>query len=146
MIKGTHINLKDEIVIPLSELIFQFSTSGGPGGQHANRSATRVSLLFDVANSPSLNENSRALIQQRLAHRLDKEGKLHINVRDSRSQKRNREIATARLVRLLIDALEEPQERIKTNPSPTKIEERRSEKKKRSRRKRERGKDWSNDF
>lgn len=143
MTKATNIKIKDKITIPLSEIGFQFSTSSGPGGQHANRSATRVTLLFDVANSPSLDETSRARLQERLAQRLDKEGILHIHAQDLRSQRRNREIALARLKRLLTDALHEPKERIKTTPSPTKIEKRKAQKKKQSRRKQDRQTDWS---
>jgi len=143
MTKVTHITLKEKITIPISELVFQFSTSSGPGGQHANRSATRVTLLFDIANSPSLDETSRAHLQEKLAHRLNNEGILHIHAQDSRSQKRNREIALARLITLLAEALVEPKPRLKTTPSPAKQEKRVSEKKKLSRRKQDRRKDWS---
>ncbi len=145
MTKEIYIKIKDKITIPISELIFQFSTSSGPGGQHANRSATRVTLCFDVAHSPSLDDNIRLHLLEELAHRLDKEGILHIHVQDTRSQKRNREIAISRLMSLLSDAVEEPAQRVKTSPSPTKLKKRKSEKKKLSQRKEERRRDWSNE-
>lgn len=143
MTKDTHIIIKEKIAIPISELIFQFSISSGPGGQHANRSATRVTLLFDVINSPNIDDATRSRLQDKLAQRLDKKGILRIQAQDSRSQKRNREIAISRLMTLLSEALEEPKQRIKTTPSPAKLKKRESEKKKISRRKQERRKDWS---
>lgn len=137
------IQIDDNITIPYSELRFQFSTSSGPGGQHANRSATRVTLLFNVATSPSLGERSRQRLFENLASRLDKQGVLHIHVQDSRSQVQNREIAVARLVALLTEAVTEPTERIEAGLPIVAREKRLTEKKKQSRRKQERGADWS---
>ena len=114
MITDKSILIDDDITIPISELRFQFSTSSGPGGQHANRSATRVTLLFDIATSPSLSERSRQRLLEKLAHRLDKQGILRIQAQDSRSQANNREIAISRLMTLLTDALAEPKQRVKT--------------------------------
>ena len=58
-VSGDQINITPELTIPLSELHFRFSRSGGPGGQHVNRTETRVELLFDVAQSPSLTDAQR---------------------------------------------------------------------------------------
>jgi ribosome-associated protein len=137
------IQIGDDITIPVSELKFQFSTSSGPGGQHANRSATRVTLLFDVATSPSLGEHSRQRLLAKLAHRLDKQGILRIQAQDSRSQVNNREIAISRLMTLLTEAMTEPKQRVKTGLPWVAREKRLTEKKKQSRRKQERGADWS---
>ncbi|NCF65589.1 MAG: aminoacyl-tRNA hydrolase [Chloroflexi bacterium] len=137
------IQIDDRTTIPVSELKFLFSTSSGPGGQHANRSATRVTLLFDVSTSPSLGERARQRLLENLAHRLDKQGVLRIQVQDSRSQVQNRQIAISRLVALLSEALTEPKKRIKTEISQIAREKRLAEKKKQSRRKQERGANWS---
>lgn len=131
------------LTIPTSEITFRFSTSSGPGGQHANKSETRVTLLFDVAQSPSLTEEQRALIQQRLGSRLDSNGVLQISVQDSRSQHKNRETAVARFQSLLATALRPRKKRRKTRPSRSAQEKRLQSKKRRGQIKRDRGRDWS---
>lgn len=131
------------LTIPASEISFRFSTSSGPGGQHANKSETRVTLLFDVAQSPSLTEAQRALIQQRLGSRLDSSGVLQISVQDSRSQHKNRETAVARFQAMLAAALAPRKKRRKTRPSRAAQEKRLQTKKRRSQIKRDRGRDWS---
>ena len=78
MLSQSRIQINNELGIPLHELTFRFSRSGGPGGQHVNRSETRVELLFDVAHSPSLDESQRAIILNRLSHQLDKHGVLSL--------------------------------------------------------------------
>ena len=90
------IPINQTLSVPESELQFRFSTGGGPGGQHVNKTATRVTLLFDVANSPSLDEETRVRLLDRLASRLDRRGLLHIDVHESRSQWQNRATAVAR--------------------------------------------------
>src|SRR3954454_22002228 len=83
--------------LPLAELEYSASRSGGPGGQHVNTSSTRIELWWDVANSPSLSPEQRELLLQRLATRLDADGRLRLVSSNSRSQLRNREAATERL-------------------------------------------------
>lgn len=138
----TVIIINERVRIPAAELQFRFSTSSGPGGQHANRSATRVTLLYDVARSPSLDEASRARLLEKLAHRLDKDGVLHIDVQDSRSQHHNRETAVLRFQLILANALQRPKRRRRTKPNQAAIEARLAEKKRRSRRKQERRQQW----
>src|SRR5947209_3177719 len=77
--------------IPLSELEWRFTPSGGPGGQHANRSNTRVEVRFDVATSPSLGERQRARLLERLGPTV------RVVADDERSQARNRALALERL-------------------------------------------------
>jgi ribosome-associated protein len=93
------------VTIPLAELSFRTSRSGGPGGQHVNKVETRVELLFDVAGSPSLDDARRAQLLDALATRLDSAGVLHVVADSSRSQLRNRDEVVARFVTILQAAL-----------------------------------------
>lgn len=136
------IPISADVQIPVAELSFRFSTSSGPGGQHVNKSATKVTLLFDVANSPSLPEEVRTRLLKKLANRIDKEGLLQLHVQSSRSQHRNRDTAVSLFQELLADALKKKKKRRKTKPSAAAQEKRIAEKKKRGQRKKERGKDW----
>lgn len=86
--------------IPRAELTLRFTASGGPGGQHANKAATRVELVFDVESSPSLTETQRRRIVSRLGPVV------RIVADDERSQLRNRRIAEERLAARLASALE----------------------------------------
>ncbi|MFH1330440.1 MAG: peptide chain release factor-like protein, partial [Actinomycetota bacterium] len=90
------------LVIPADELRWRFDTSGGPGGQHANRSATRVELAFDLATSPPVPEAVRARLLERLSPRAPG-GVVRVVVDESRSQWRNRQTARRRLAALLAD-------------------------------------------
>jgi len=130
--------INENLRIPLSELQYRFSTSSGPGGQHANKASTRVTLAFDVANSPFLDEQLRRVLLKRLAPHLDKAGVLQIHVQESRSQYRNREIANGRFRKLLIAALIKRKRRRPTRPSKATIKKRLETKKKRSQKKKER--------
>ena len=134
--------INDALALPLDELVFRFTTGGGPGGQHVNKTATRVVLLFDVARSPSLDEPARALLLERLANRLDRRGVLQLSVQDSRSQWQNRELAIGRLQALLADALRERAERRPTRPSRRARQERLDDKRRRSTVKRQRQQRW----
>ncbi|HZD10722.1 MAG TPA: alternative ribosome rescue aminoacyl-tRNA hydrolase ArfB [Candidatus Binatia bacterium] len=134
--------LENGLTIPAWELTFSFSPSGGPGGQHANRSATRVTLFFDVAHSPSLDEAQRERLLKRLRSRLDQDGMLQLSTQDTRSQHRNREIVVQRFAELLYEALKPRKRRRKTKPSAAANERRLRDKKQRGQRKKERGRDW----
>jgi ribosome-associated protein len=94
--------------IPVSELQFRFTRSGGPGGQHVNTSSTRVELLFDLEGSPSLTDDERALARRKLRRRLDTEGRLRIVAQDERSQHRNRGLAIERFTEAMREALAPP--------------------------------------
>jgi len=124
--------VRPDAQIPVGELRFRFSRSSGPGGQHVNRSATRVELLFDVAGSPSLSEDQRRLILTRLSPYIDKEGVLHLTSQSTRSQWRNREELLERLRTLLAVALTERRQRRPTRPSRAARERRLASKKRRS--------------
>ena len=129
--------------IPLSELTFRFSRSSGPGGQHVNRSETRVELVFDVAHSPSLDEAQREQLLNRLSHLVDQEGLLHLTASESRSQYQNRERVQVRFQKLLQAAFKPRKRRRPTRPTRSSVERRLEDKRRRSASKRERRrKDW----
>jgi len=138
MTNGNAIRITDEVVIPISELRFRFARSSGPGGQHVNRSATQVELLFDVAGSPSLDEAQRQRVLTKLKSRIDKEGVLHLVSQETRSQLRNREEAVERFQELMRDALHVPKSRRPTRPTRAVRERRLEEKRRRSGTKRDR--------
>jgi ribosome-associated protein len=106
-----HLRVTGTCAIPLEELEWRFSGSGGPGGQHANTSNTRVELLFDVAGSPSLAPRQRERLLERLGPVV------RVVVSDTRSQARNRELALDRLRERLAAALRTPRPRRPTAPS-----------------------------
>ncbi len=94
-----------DLTIPLAALLFRFSRSSGPGGQHVNRSATRVELVFDVTGSLILTDLQRAQVHEALASHIDQEGVLHLVSQRTRSQWRNRQDVLARFQFLLGQAL-----------------------------------------
>jgi ribosome-associated protein len=112
-------------LIPESELEERFDTSGGPGGQHANRNQTVVTLRFHVEGS-SLPEEVRAKLRERVGTWVE------VTATDTRSQWRNREIARERLIAKLEGSLVDPNPRTKTKPSRRAREQRLSSKKARS--------------
>jgi ribosome-associated protein len=128
------LRVSDDLVIPASELTWRFDPSGGPGGQHANRSSTRVELLFDVANSDVLDGAMKARIMR---HRSIDLGVISVRVSETRSQWKNRQIARERLVELLTEALRPPPPRRKrTRPGRAARERRLAKKRRRSETKR----------
>lgn len=127
-----------QLQIPLEELRFAASRSGGPGGQHVNTSSTRIELWWDIAASPSLSAPQRARLLERLAPRLDSKGRLRVVSAAHRSQLRNREAATERLRLLVAAALQVPKSRRPTRPTAASKERRLAEKKRRGATKRDR--------
>lgn len=111
------LEISPELRIPLSELDYRASRSGGPGGQHVNTSSTRIEVWWDVAQSPALTPEQRTQLLERLRHRLDSEGRLRLVSSASRSQLRNREDVTERLRELVAAALVLRKKRKPTRPS-----------------------------
>lgn len=140
------IKISDQVAIPENELDFRFVTGGGPGGQHVNKAATKVILSFDVAGSPTLlnqlSERDRFYLLERLNHRLTSEGVLKLQVHETRSQSRNRQIAIFRLQEILREGLRRPKKRKKTRPSRATNQARLEAKKRRGKVKKERSKKW----
>jgi ribosome-associated protein len=120
------------LTIPLEELEWRFTTSGGPGGQHANRSSTRVEVRFDVASSPSLGPRQRARLLERLGPVA------RASAGEARSQARNRAVALERLAGRLAEGLRVEPPRVPTRPSAAAEARRLQEKRRRAALKRER--------
>jgi ribosome-associated protein len=102
--------------IPASELSWSFGPSGGPGGQHANRSNTRAELRYDLASSDAFPERDRRHMLDRLGNRVV-DGVVIVVADESRSQFRNRSIARKRLAEWLTDAMMRPEPRRPTKPT-----------------------------
>ncbi len=114
------------LVLPAAELKWRFTASGGPGGQHANTSNTRVELAFDIASSAALSPAQRARLVERLGETVQ------VVVSDERSQARNRALASARLADRLRKALEVQAPRRPTSPTRGSTERRLQAKRQRS--------------
>jgi ribosome-associated protein len=112
-----YLEITSALFLPLTELDYRATRSGGPGGQHVNTSSTRIEVWWDVRSSPSLTEEQRARLLERLSSRLDGDGRLRVVASESRSQLRNREAATERLRDLVASALAVPKPRKRTRPS-----------------------------
>ena len=127
---GESIRVTRTVELPLSEVNFRTSRSSGPGGQHAQKTETRVEALFDVERSEALSD-----VQKRRV--LARRGPvLRAVAQDERSQLRNRELALERLVDQLREALRVPRKRRPTKPSQAAVERRLQEKRRRSQTKR----------
>jgi ribosome-associated protein len=111
------LRVKPGLAIPLAEIAFSADTSGGKGGQHANRSSTRVELRFDVLGSPTLSARQRGMIAEKLGARIAADGTLRVVSARERSQLQNRRAALARLAELLARGLERPAPRTATRPT-----------------------------
>ena len=128
-------------LIPDSELSWTFSPSGGPGGQHANRSNTRAEVRFDLGRSPSIPEHLKEHMLRRLGRRAF-DGVVSVTADDTRSQGQNRRIAVERLAMILNEAAHRPRRRRPTRPTASSRERRLEQKKRRSDVKRARRSEW----
>jgi len=124
------LRINDTLSIPADELEWTFSPSGGPGGQHANRSSTRAELRFDVAASRAFDE----VTQRTVLRKIDPDTVMSVTVDETRSQWRNRQMAARRLADRIRDALKpDPPPRRPTKPSRSARRRRVDEKRSRSR-------------
>ena len=132
------IRISRSVTIPDSELDVRFTRSGGPGGQHANKTSTRVEIAWNVATSAALGPRQRARLLESLRSRLDSSGTLRVASDKHRSQLRNREEVSARLEALVRDGLRTRKKRIATGPTEASKQKRLDEKRRRAKTKRAR--------
>jgi ribosome-associated protein len=123
---GDSIRVTRSVVLPLSEIELQVSRSSGPGGQHAQKSETRVVAVFDVEASSALTETQKRRVIARVGPVL------RAVAQDERSQSRNRELAVERLVASLHDALRVERKRVATKPTAATRKRRLEQKRRRS--------------
>ncbi|MFN5583383.1 alternative ribosome rescue aminoacyl-tRNA hydrolase ArfB [Gemmatimonas sp.] len=128
--------------IPLHEIMVQAISGGGPGGQHVNKSATRIALQWNVRTTRALREDQRERALAKLGSRLDSDGVVRIVAGEYRSQQQNRRAALERLRELVARALLVPRVRRATKPTRGSIEQRLTSKKRQGARKQERRRDF----
>jgi ribosome-associated protein len=135
--------LSPRLTIPLDEFELRATTGGGPGGQHVNRSATRIELRWVPSASPALRAalapDHRDRVLARLRTRLDPSGAMRLVSAEHRSQRRNRDAALDRLAAIVRAALPDPVPRKATAPTRASVQRRLEDKKRRAIRKRDRG-------
>ncbi len=135
-LSGLRIN--GSVVIPLTELVVRATKSSGPGGQHVNTSSTRVEVVWNVRTSSALTDAQRFRALTMLATRVDSEGNIRVVASDTRSQRQNRSLAEERLAEVVRRSLVVPKVRRRTKPTRSSVENRLTEKKRQSGKKRDR--------
>jgi ribosome-associated protein len=130
--RGAVLRVTKALSIPLDELAWRFTTSGGPGGQHANKTSTRAEVRFDIERSPSLGPRQRARLLERLGPTV------RVASGEERSQARNRDVALRRLAERLAEGLHTDRPRLPTKPTQGSKVRRLEDKRRQSTRKRDR--------
>jgi ribosome-associated protein len=113
----------------LNELEFKAVRSSGPGGQHVNKTSSKVEVYLDLLGSQALSEPEKERLQHKLGSRITSEGMLVLHCGETRSQHRNKAIVIQRLIDLLTSSLQKPKPRKKSKPSRSAIEKRLKSKK-----------------
>jgi len=134
--------ITESVAIPAEELKVRATRASGPGGQGVNTTSSRVELLWNPSTSRALTEDERMRVMERLSRLRDASGNLRIVCDVTRSQTRNRTLATERLAVLLRTALHVPKKRKPTRPSKAAKQARLDEKKRRARTKDDRRRNW----
>ena len=130
--------VNESLSIPRTELDIRVSRSSGAGGQHVNKTSSRVEIFWNIVGSRALSEEQRGRLLDKLASRLTTEGSIRVVASDMRSQSRNRELAEERLAELVRRALIVPRKRKATKPTRAAKEARLDSKKRHSTKKRDR--------
>ena len=130
--------VNESVSIPRTELDVRVSRASGAGGQHVNKTSSRVEIFWNVLGSRALSEEQRNRLREKLASRLTSDGSVRVVASDMRSQSRNRELAEERLAELVRRALVVPKKRRATKPTKAAKEARLESKKRHSTKKAER--------
>lgn len=117
------------IELLLTELTFKATRSSGPGGQHVNKTASKVEVFYDLENSQALSDSEKDRIRRKLSSRISSDGIISLQCAETRSQHRNKTIVIERLIDLLKDNLKVAKPRRKTKPSKGSVERRLKSKK-----------------
>jgi ribosome-associated protein len=139
------VRIDDSLEIPERELSFRYSRSSGPGGQNVNKVATKVTLLFSVADSTVLDDGQKARINHRLGTRISKDGVLHVTSERHRTRSANQRDVINRFAELLSAALKPRKRRKKTRMPAAAKRKRLESKRRRSEKKRLRGRPTTDD-
>ena len=132
------IEVTERVRIPSAEIELSYARSGGPGGQHVNKTSSKVHLRWNVRASAALDDEDRTRLEEKLVARLTEAGELVLASNTHREQGRNVDEVVARLVAILQEALHRPRPRKKSRPSKAARQRRLDEKRKRGELKRER--------
>jgi ribosome-associated protein len=130
--------VNDSLSIPRNELDVRVSRASGAGGQHVNKTSSRVEIFWNIPGSRALNDDQRTRLLDKLSSRLTTEGSIRVVASDMRSQSRNRDLAEERLVELVRRALMIPRKRKPTRPTRAAKEARLETKKRHSNKKQQR--------
>ena len=106
-----NLQINSRIQIPSWEIVFTASRSGGPGGQHVNKTNSKITLHWSIQDTSVLSDIQKNRVLRNLGSRVNHEGVLLLHVEESRSQHRNKEIALERLKVLLLEALKVPKKK-----------------------------------
>ena len=109
------IYIKNGIVIPEHELVISASRAGGPGGQHVNKTSTRITIRWNLFKTKALTETQQKRVADKLQAELTQDGDLVVHNGSTRSQLQNRKLALAQLAAKLRKALHKPKKRLKSN-------------------------------
>ena len=135
---GNLLAVNESLSIPRSELDVRVSRASGAGGQHVNKTSSRVEIFWNISGSRALSDEQRTRLLDKLSSRLTTEGSIRVVASDMRSQSRNRDLAEERLVETVRRALIIPRKRRPTKPTRAAKEARLDTKKRHSNKKRER--------
>ena len=130
--------VNESLSIPRDELDVRVSRSSGAGGQHVNKTSSRVEIFWNIDKSRAVTEEQRSRLREKLTSRITGDGSVRVVASDTRSQTRNRELAEQRLADLVARALIVPRKRKATRPSKAAKEARLDAKRRQSSKKRER--------